>query len=43
MYNNLCAVKNMITLMLYALKRRIRSVPFLKNEPIFAIIDSINE
>ena len=26
----------------YALKTRIRNVIFLKNEPIFAIIDSIN-
>ena len=38
-------LKYTITLNLepYTLKTRIRSVIFLKNEPIFVIIDSINE
>ena len=38
-------LKNTITLSVepYALKTRIRSVIFKKNEPIFAILFSINE
>ena len=42
-YNNLCAVKNTITLNALYSQKKDQKCHLLKNEPIFAIIDSVNE